>query len=379
MKAELNKEQGESNSFYVTKRAVQKIYDLHEDYDGTYTEARKKGIKLPREKYSPETKIIVAKYAKNHISKLAADRYSIPVGTIRRWLSLYNRLGNSAFYEQKEVLPDLYNGVKQEYDECSMTPRSIPKLDGETSSSYRAEAEEIHKRREQERKLDEGFETDDFFQTDDISNSAQNITKTHIRLNTADSKLPDVEGWEKVNLISPSLRLWAAQEGIKAGKRETAAKVGVNISTLNRWMFAYKTMGEEAHLFKQNRRYYSGAENGGQRKGVCIYSTEFKKQIIDRALKESGYKVAYEIGISPDTITKWKKKLSYPRVVGDKNIQVPSWYNNPKWNRAQQESPVIERFTGERWELFDGSPHSPSHTLHAATPDENLVDAVYLD
>ena len=82
------------------------------------------------------------------------------------------------------------------------------------------------------------------------------ITASHIRVKARDSKLPKVAGWEKVNLISPTLRLWAAKEGAKNGCRLTAQEIGVNPSTIRAWVTAYQTMGEEAHIFKTNVNRY---------------------------------------------------------------------------------------------------------------------------
>ena len=359
MKDEPKIEKEENNSYYIVKQKRGINYDKCEEDEGSYAEARRKGIPLTREKYSPETKIIVARFAKNHIARLAADKYGIPVGTIRRWLSRFNRLGRAAFGDIESVdigSGDLSNKLKYE------------KLKSEKSNAPEYIKSECVK-----------YEKSKSYKSENMATSSEisSVTKSHIRLNTNNSKLPKVEGWEKVNLISPSLRLWSAKEGMKNGCKKTAASIGVADSTLQRWMSAYRTKGEEAHIFKTNVKYYSGSDNKGRGSGVCIFSLQYKKDIIDRAVKENNSKVAFEVGISPDTITKWKKKLNYPIVKEEGEIPVPDWYKSSKRKRAQEYS-IVERCAGGRWEFDEGVSEVPPLPMGG----ENIyseIDGIYLD
>ena len=193
------------------------------------------------------------------------------------------------------------------------------------------------------------------------------LTVKHVRLNPSNPKLPNVEGWEKVNLISPSLRLWAAKEGIKNGCQKTAISVGVSNNTLQRWISAYKTMGDEAHIFKTNYKRYSGVFNGGRGKGVEIYSEHDKKEIIDKALKVNNRtRVAYRLGISPGTITQWMKKLNYPPKKYlysnelDEGIPLPDWYSNKCKPKPKHKRMHKERSEFKRWKFIEPMGEAPS-------------------
>ena len=94
---------------------------------------------------------------------------------------------------------------------------------------------------------------------------------------------------------------------------------------MRRWVSAYRIMGEEAHIFKVIQKRYSGADNRGGNKGVSKFSIKNKMDIIDRCGGSKGMcEVAYECGISPDTIGKWKRELNYPCVVRrEKEYKIP--------------------------------------------------------
>ena len=331
---EKNEEEAESISFSSTKQSTEdRNNEIKEENQEINGKRNKIGIKIERDRYSPETKIIVSKYAQDNISKLAAERYSIPVSTIRRWLAHYNRLGASAFYEDKEFLPDLYYGIQPELAEKldnidNMDNRgntrnieNIGNIGGNIGNIENSEnISEVDNINIEDLNTENNVENNKYSKYNKYNKYTNNriYTNNPPRTQTQPPNPPpepiiphSTTTWEKINLISPSLRLWAAKRALTTGRRETANTVGVNISTLNRWVFAYKTMGSRAHLFLCNRKRYSGADNQGDRKGVCVYSTMFKKDIIDKAMRETTFKVAYEAGISPDTITKWKKKLNY--------------------------------------------------------------------
>ena len=305
MKREPRIERG--GHYIVRRRRFTPIQE--EEYEGSFKETkegRRKGVRLTRLTYSPETKVIVSKFAQNHVTRLAADRYSIPIGTIRRWLAMYNRRGNAAFQEEG-MLPSENN---------------VPKLTTDTLISEKKEENSVNScngegnegKDETEKSIKEEITSKEsdilpMPNEDDISKGS--VTKCSIGSSPNDSKLPNIESWQKINLVSPSLRLWAAKEAIEKGCKYTAAQVGVKRDTVKNWVIAYRTMGTEAHIFKTNVKHYSGSDNAGRGHGVCIYSNEFKKAIIDKSLVEGRVKVAYENGISPDTISTWKTKLNY--------------------------------------------------------------------
>ena len=142
-------------------------------------------------------------------------------------------------------------------------------------------------------------------------------------------------GYEKVNLISPSLRLWAAKDSIKNGARQTAATIGVNHSTVRQWVSAYRAVGDKAHIFQTHDKPHCLSENSLA--GFSRFTTEAKFEIIDRAMKENSTKVAYEYGIAPKTILKWKRKFNCPtlqRAVID--YPVPDWYQKNKKTRHEK-------------------------------------------
>ena len=367
-----------NRSYYIVKkRGCENIHE--DDYESSYTEARRKGIKLTREKYSPETKVIVAKFAKNHIARLAADRYSIPVGTIRRWLSKYNRLGSAAFLLDGEPVPqDNKFTLKTQILAPPKKEKQVTMTPENRGNVCKSEDNEVKEEKEIKGEVEDMKDLGD-------SDLKGTLTTSHIRLNRRNPKLPNVEGWEKVNLISPSLRLWAAQEGMKKGCNSTAALVGVSNETLKKWMMAYQYMGKEAHIFKTNVKYYSGPDNAGRGEGVVLFSLQFKKDIIDKSLVQGRCKVAFENGISPDTISRWKSKLKYPNKQSEDNVPLPSWYKKPKKKKSTAGYPVAERCAGGKWEFVEPfNERNQPINLSAARvpvvdPSNDVVDGIYLD
>ena len=267
-----------------------------------------------KSQYSADLRREVAELAQKQGITQVCQKYGIPGNTVRDWKSKYINLEKTSFFHDDPLYPDpiliqdkrvkkqVFEGTREnmkvEVPECK-------KEGGEDNNIY------IHI---------EGVNQTQTHKTRVIPPPAfqqrevMELTTRHITLDRSNSKLPAVAGFEKVTLISPTLRLWAAKEGIKNGVIQTALLIGVNRSTVQRWVAAYKSMGEEAHIFKTTVKYYSGEENKGSRNGITKFTAEFKNKVCTRAMKESANKVAFQYGISPDTITKWKKKLNFPKV-----------------------------------------------------------------
>ena len=273
--------------------------------------------------YSPETKIEAVKFAKNNLPKDAAFKYKIPLRTIRRWIQEYKIGGKTAFYEFANDVPLKIN--KQIVDDGNIYEEGIT-----TGNASIGNIREI----KDESVLNSGHKNNISRNIEDreTEEAPISLTDKHLRLNPTHNKLPEVEGWEKVSLISPSLRLWAAQESLKQGCQKIAISIGVSDVTVQRWVAAYKTLGEEAHIFKINVKRYSGSVNNGRGRGVELFNDKDKKEIIDRVLREGRTKVALLLGISPNTITHWRKKLNYPpkevEYEVEEGVPVPAWYSN---------------------------------------------------
>ena len=328
-----------------------------QDYDYKHSERMDycgREYKYTPNKYSKDTKYKVARFAKKYRVQLAEEKYNIPKSTVQRWVELFNKNGPGAFFKKGERIPD----IKREED--PQITEEYPQIPPKKQSKHIKYTE---------------------IEDEEDDQMADDLLETHINLDINDAKLPNLEGWKKMSLISPSLRLWAAKEGIKVGenKKSVSDKIGVNISTLNKWILAYKTMGREAHLFKYNRKLYTGSDNGG-RVGVTRFSIQFKKDAIDRALKEGTLKVGFQLGISPDTICKWKKILSYPKPVLDEchNIKVPHWwYEENKRLCPNTHGINIETYNGEFFGL--GDQQQNEFILEADVEQEHHVVGIDLD
>ena len=375
--------------------------------------------------HNADTKLMVAKYAKKHITRKASNRYAIPFHTVSRWLTKYNKYGDDAFIlEEKEKKGGSVGNRTQEQalkveeiKEEEVSNKTIRNTNttntngntntfthnrrstnterneisnGETNTNTNNNTNNTHRDSEltntnikennttgansdpPEKEASEISNIRDTIYTAYTNNNTNynrstintlnpscipnDVTKSHLRLSIDASKLPtSVLGWEKVNLISPSLRLWAAQEGINKGSRKTAELVGVSEESVHRWMAAYRTMGKEAHLFKTNVKRYCGAVNQGRGRGINIYSVEAKKEIIDKALIDGRTKVAYEHGISPNTITQWKNRLNYPV---KQEIPLPYWYDNTTRKREPHCPVFYESDTDSNPRMKDDSSES---------------------
>ena len=125
-------------------------------------------------------------------------------------------------------------------------------------------------------------------------------------------RLPSgLKAHEKINFIFPALRLNCVKDALRYGNQQAAKAIGVNCSTIRRWVAAYKIMGEEAHIFKVVQKRYKGAENRGGTHGVSKFSLQDKMDIIDRCGDSNGVNVAFQLGMCPDTIGRWRKQLNY--------------------------------------------------------------------
>ena len=340
----------ETNKFFLLKDNKRKNSN-YDDFVEKPTDRWLRNYKYTPNKYSKETKYKIATYAKQFTVRIAADKYNIPKTTVQSWIEPFNKYGAAAFFKKGEKIPEVKDGEEPVIEEVYPEIPNIQKKGGKEKIIYEEDEESY----------------------EDPLNSANNLTRSHIRIDMNKSKLPDVEGWKKIHLIAPSLRLWAAKEGLKENieKKALSEQIGVNISSLNKWIYAYKVMGAEAHIFKTNRKLYSGIDNGG-RYGVTKFSLQFKKEAIDRSLTEGTFKVGFELGISPDTIRKWKKILSYPRPIVDEceNIVVPDWYAE-----------------GSRYSIRGGSENSQNYTHRRNSfrresrdiTQIEEVDSIYLD
>ena len=142
------------------------------------------------------------------------------------------------------------------------------------------------------------------------------LSPAHLSQTTNTLHLPkDTKPPEKINFIFPALRLSSVQDALKNGTRQVAKKMGINPSTLRRWVTAYKAMGEKAHIFRVTQTKYRGEKsddsntNNIGKNGISKFSEEEKKGIIDRSINNKGGED--ECSICPVTIEKWKKELDY--------------------------------------------------------------------
>ena len=112
--------------------------------------------------------------------------------------------------------------------------------------------------------------------------------------------------------ISPYRRLWIAREAIEKGCKVTASAMGLSRSAISRWVCAYRIKGSQAHIFKINCNRWREDHEVKNDKGrwACKFSIQEKQRIIEEVERgKSNVQVAFECGLSPDTIGKWRKEL----------------------------------------------------------------------
>ena len=254
-----------SRDIYKPKEEIREIPEIGELPE--LPEEQRYKFPKSRKKYMPETKIEACRYARTYKAKEAGAKFGIPPYTIKHWLSLYNKFGNSAFLAEGEII-----SIK----EGPMTPIYNPKPQNPQNPGEFVEGSVVE------------------VASDEEGEGGQ-------------------DGWKNLNLVSPSFRLWSAKEGARKGVTLTANSIGVPDSTVRRWVSAYRAKGEEAHIFKANVKRYKGPRTLRN-----TFSYEFKQEMVSRAGNgESSSKVAYENGISPDTITKWKRTMSLENSVDE--------------------------------------------------------------
>ena len=123
----------------------------------------------------------------------------------------------------------------------------------------------------------------------------------------------------RTNLISPPLRLWSAKDAMKNGCKMTATTLGISCATVRRWLAIYQTHGDSANIFQLGHLDAIPVLDGGKKNPK--FSLEAKREVTERAKRENPVQVAYEYGIHPDTITKWRRKINLIRKSLDYNNQ----------------------------------------------------------
>ena len=221
----------------------------------------------PQRRYTKQMKIEVVKAAKEKQARRVAEENGIPEGTVKRWVAEYNKQGESAF--DPPPIPQLC--IPSNWSDTDLKPS----MRGNTST-------------------------------------APVPTPMPQSTEGGGCKLPtNLEGYKKLNFISPQFRLYAVKQGLLHGINEASNSVGISASCLRRWIGAYKACGEDSHIFHVHVKRYCGEFNKG--KGVIAFTLEQKKDILAKALRGNFTEVAYSLGMSPDTIGKWRKQLM-PRV-----------------------------------------------------------------
>ena len=118
--------------------------------------------------------------------------------------------------------------------------------------------------------------------------------------------------------ISPAFRLSKAIEATKYGTREISDKIGVSQSTVRRWMTAYRTVGEYAHIFQEQPKNGGSANttmnnknsmNTSRKNYFYKYSEEEKQEILDQVevFGKNMLQVAFECGLGSNTIAQWRR------------------------------------------------------------------------
>ena len=163
----------------------------------------------PKYAYPKELKLEAIKMAKATNCNKAAAEYKLARNTLKNWVTSYDQKGESAFDlqgSQELHIPTNWGSADMDflelrdnkYDKCVVAPPS----------------------------------------------HNQQIAK---------AEGSNLQGHKNTNFITPEFRLKAIKEALVHGVKSTAANIGVNEASMWRWMGAYKTQGEEAHIFHMHR------------------------------------------------------------------------------------------------------------------------------
>ena len=330
---------------------MQEFEDLAEGIPFSYghrNTKKKNGRKGNAHKvYTKQEKIEVVKTAKDQQYKRASEQHGVPIGTVNRWLADYNKCGEAAFdpppvsklrlpsnWSPAMVIPDLHR-----YSNGIILTGGTTGIPDPEDYKYKVEGDAIKEVKEEDSQ-NKDTDQDNKDNMDNKENTSTSPTKKRAPpkkkavppLGEGCCKLPTgIEGYKKLNFISPQFRLYAVKQGNAHGAKKAADAVGINESTMRRWMRAYKACGEDSHIFHVHVKRYVGGDNQGH--GVVAYDMQQKDEIMDKAAKGDLVEVAYTLGLCPDTIAKWRKKYRPETVPYLK--RAPGWKKNKNKNKKK--------------------------------------------